>query len=233
MRETLTFLVIITILSSSLSHHLCGESSYHPGVTSLIAGGESFKPSQWPWLASLFHKNKFICGGTIVSSKVIVTAAHCVQDKGEETERLPKDSFFIAGRHDLTAIVSEDEIIAINKFFVHPHWKHNQLNYDGDLALVILSLPLEFSETIAPACLHPKTYRSSELFGRQGSIAGWGATGNETIISMEKPKIIDITIVEDSVCSQYDSAFTLIMSARSFCSSPGSGKCPCKGKGIF
>lgn len=34
-------------------------------ATSLIKGGTKYKKGDWPWLAALFYKNGFICGGTI------------------------------------------------------------------------------------------------------------------------------------------------------------------------
>jgi hypothetical protein len=54
----------------------CGESAFLPQVQSLVTGGSDFKPGSWPWMAALFHNLQFICGGSIVSERVIVTGIY-------------------------------------------------------------------------------------------------------------------------------------------------------------
>ncbi len=51
----------------------CGESTFHHEVFSLVKGGTDFKPGTFPWIAALFNNLEFICGGSIVSEKIIVT----------------------------------------------------------------------------------------------------------------------------------------------------------------
>ena len=43
-----------------------------------IVGGEPSLDGQWPWQVSLVDKaGHHFCGGTLVSSEFVVTAAHC------------------------------------------------------------------------------------------------------------------------------------------------------------
>lgn len=65
----------------------CGISSNAPD-SSRIVGGEEARPHSWPWQVSLWCRYVDVeeqrrseghrCGGTIISNKWIVTAAHCV-----------------------------------------------------------------------------------------------------------------------------------------------------------
>ena len=45
---------------------------------SRVIGGQDAKAHSWPWQIGLHQYGRFICGGSIINSRWIVTAAHCV-----------------------------------------------------------------------------------------------------------------------------------------------------------
>jgi len=55
----------------------CGISSRSGNTNLLIANGRKTTPGEWPWLAILFiiknNKYKFLCGGSILTNKHILT----------------------------------------------------------------------------------------------------------------------------------------------------------------
>ncbi|CAF2804034.1 unnamed protein product, partial [Rotaria sp. Silwood2] len=55
----------------------CGCSSNAASVTRIV-GGESAGTSTWGWAVSIFISGTSLCGGAILSSSWIITAAHCV-----------------------------------------------------------------------------------------------------------------------------------------------------------
>jgi len=66
----------------------CGMPVYAPNIFHRIVGGSETKPHSWPWMAAIFVKHRFddntfkylgpMCGASIVSSRCLVTAAHCM-----------------------------------------------------------------------------------------------------------------------------------------------------------
>ena len=65
----------------------CGRPRIQPtigggsGLTPFIFGGSEARPHSWPWQISLQHPlegYRHWCGGSIISNKWILTAAHCV-----------------------------------------------------------------------------------------------------------------------------------------------------------
>lgn len=55
---------------------VCGESNIP--AKGRIVNGKTAVPHAYPWLAEMFTAYNFMCGGSIISDKHIVTAGHCV-----------------------------------------------------------------------------------------------------------------------------------------------------------
>lgn len=59
------------------SKKACGEANIVN--RGRIVNGKATTPNKWPWMAAMFgSKGNFQCGGSVISDKTIVTAAHCV-----------------------------------------------------------------------------------------------------------------------------------------------------------
>jgi Trypsin len=54
----------------------CGESNIP--AKGRIVNGKTTIPHAYPWLAAMYTQESFMCGGTIISDKNILTAGHCV-----------------------------------------------------------------------------------------------------------------------------------------------------------
>jgi len=45
---------------------------------SRVVGGKDATPGSWPWQIGMYSYGQFSCGGSLVNTKWIVTASHCV-----------------------------------------------------------------------------------------------------------------------------------------------------------
>ena len=43
-----------------------------------VVNGKDATPHSWPWMVSLRHNGRHICGGSLIKGNWVVTAAHCV-----------------------------------------------------------------------------------------------------------------------------------------------------------
>lgn len=63
----------LNILSSTRCGQVSGDK---------ISNGEQASLSEFPWMALLEYdtvgKNKYLCGGSIITNRYVLTAAHCV-----------------------------------------------------------------------------------------------------------------------------------------------------------
>lgn len=55
----------------------CGLKNGNPDSERII-GGINALPNEWPWIAVLFNGGRQFCGGSLIDSNYILTAAHCV-----------------------------------------------------------------------------------------------------------------------------------------------------------
>jgi secreted trypsin-like serine protease len=44
-----------------------------------IVGGQDAKPNEFPWQISLQYGGSHVCGGSVLDSGLVITAAHCCE----------------------------------------------------------------------------------------------------------------------------------------------------------
>ncbi|XP_054878361.1 transmembrane protease serine 3 [Poeciliopsis prolifica] len=140
----------------------CGS---RPHYNTRVVGGNISKPGQFPWQVSLHFQREHTCGGSIITSSWILTAAHCVygfENSSLWTVHVGLTEQLIHGAHSL----------AVKRIIRHSqYWPKGQ---DYDIALMRLQEPLVFDGLVEPICL--PNYGEEITEGEMCWISGWGAT---------------------------------------------------------
>lgn len=176
-------------------------------------------------------KQTFFFQGSLISSKIVVTAAHCVHEKAMTLKKKAEDALFYLGKYFIDTLANEQNFIvsAVNQFEVHPQWKSYDEKYDADIAIAILTKTVQFNKFVQPICLWTATTNYEDLIGRSGVIAGWGKTETSAITSPEL-RWTEISVVSFQSCILSNTKFSLFVSGRTFCAGNRiDGNGPCNG----
>ncbi|XP_058886777.1 transmembrane protease serine 2-like isoform X1 [Acipenser ruthenus] len=131
-----------------------------------IIGGTVAQVGEWPWQVSLQINKHHICGGTIITPYWIVTAAHCVETYSHASYWTVVGGFLTLTEMQ-TVPGSSVSLIIANK-------NYNSQTKDNDIALMKLTRPLAFSNTVKPVCLPNVGLQAAP--SSQYWISGWGAS---------------------------------------------------------
>jgi len=210
----------------------CGQRSLTSG---LIRGGKPSGLGQWPWLGVWCHGDttaKCFCAASLITTQHAVTAAHCLHPKYEQFPTHWPETALHFGRFDLSDDDEEEnaQMRKIIDAIVHDDWKIKSQDYDADVAVLRLEMPVKISLYVQPVCLTT----AAEFVGgsMNGSVAGWGVT--EDVRKSEILLFADIQSVPDDDCFDEDGKgsqfLEYLSSPRTFCGgNPEQLKGPCDG----
>nr|XP_046213686.1 serine protease 56 [Oncorhynchus gorbuscha] len=150
---------------SSVWPEALGGAERDPAPLPYCGGCSPALPGSWPWLVNLQLDGGLMCGGVLVDSSWVVTAAHCFAGSRS-------DSYWTAvvGEFDITKTDPDEQVLKVNRIISHP--KFNPKTFNNDIALVELTSPVVLSDHVTPVCL------PSGLEPPTGSpclVAGWGS----------------------------------------------------------
>lgn len=185
---------------------ICGEEA--PDGVAFIVGGHETEITKAPWHAAIYlqRQSRFdvICGGTILNTRVILSAMHCFWDR---IENRPNDVtlFRVAvGKSlaDYTAVeVRRPQFMTVKDIHFPVEYRDLDNNYEADIAVLILSENIVFQAHIAPICI-PYGLRYNEIIvpdGWKGRVAGFGLTSASGSIS-PVIKIVELPVVSHERC---------------------------------
>ncbi|XP_035238445.1 elastase 2 like [Anguilla anguilla] len=137
------FVVLAVLIAGAYG---CGLPTIRPVVTRVVGGVDAI-PNSWPWQISLQYTSNgnwyHTCGGTLISSDWVLTAAHCISSS--KTYRVE------LGKHNLKETEAASVTIPAGKIIVHEKW--NPFFIRNDIALIKLETPVTVGDAIMPACL--------------------------------------------------------------------------------
>ncbi|BES98909.1 serine protease [Nesidiocoris tenuis] len=206
----------------------CGVSG---GSINRIVNGVASVLGAWPWMAVLGFKSSptdgihWECGGTLITNRHVVTAAHCLEETGSTLEIVRLGELNLDPNNDDGAT---PEDIRVSKTIVHPGYAASDA-FPDDIAIVVLERPVTFTKLIKPICLPRKGPLQNRNFeGKFPFIAGWGALrykGPQPFALREA----QVLVVSNDKCANSYRQFEEVNITSSQICAGGNGKDTCQG----
>ncbi|XP_012877635.1 PREDICTED: chymotrypsin-like elastase family member 2A [Dipodomys ordii] len=160
-----------------------------------VVGGQNASPNSWPWQVSLQYSSGgqwyHTCGGSLVATNWVLTAAHCISNTN--TYRV------VLGRHRLSTEESGSLAIRVSKHILHENWNPNQVAQGNDIALLklashaTLSNKIQLARLPAAGTILPNNYPCY--------VTGWGRliTGGPSPDILQQGRLL---VVDFATCSK-------------------------------
>ncbi|XP_069468876.1 coagulation factor IX [Ambystoma mexicanum] len=134
-----------------------------------IVGGTDSLSGEIPWQVHLININGVgFCGGSIISEKWIVTAAHCFPNEAEFK--------VVVGEYNTEVNDGTEQYLQVAKLVMHPNYNATKNKYNNDIALIELATPMELNSYATPICIANKEFIESLMKDKsvRNLVSGWG-----------------------------------------------------------
>jgi secreted trypsin-like serine protease len=172
-----------------------------PPTAFAIVGGTAVPDAKYPFVAALLDErrggnalNQQFCGGTLIDSDSVLTAAHCVKSI------FPTNLSVVVGRTQLST--NQGQLREVTRMYIPDGYNFNQAS-KNDVAVLTLKSPVT---GITPVRLPPSTDNWYEQQGKLQTIAGWGTTMSGGT-SPDRMQEVKVPVVSDADAAKPGSGF--------------------------
>jgi V8-like Glu-specific endopeptidase len=170
----------------------CGKRFVRNDVTRIV-NGEIARKHEFPFMAALLNKERQFCGGSLIDSSHILTAAHCVAHMSKYDV---KNLRVILGDHNLKDDYDANaEKYRVKRVIRHKGFDASTLH--NDVAILTLDKEVQLGTGIQPVCLEISAF---DYTASTVSVAGWGTTkdGGQTSSTLRK---VDVRVWTNKECA--------------------------------
>ncbi|WP_281557073.1 trypsin-like serine protease [Thalassomonas sp. RHCl1] len=156
-----------------------------------IVGGSVTAPYSKPYQVALLLNGQQGCGGTLISSEWVLTAAHCLGQVSTNTLTVK------VGAHSLRA--NDGDTHRVSQIITHENWRSGGYQTGYDIGLLRLATPADNRYT--PAKLPTAAIESQYAgVGSYVTVSGWGLTSNNGSPS-DVLREVPLPVLSNASCS--------------------------------
>ncbi len=206
--------IVEAVTYTCSSSATCG-CSLNSAVLTKIVGGEQAGTNTWGWAVSIRVRNTHACGGTLLSSTWVLTAAHCL------VSITSKDSLSIYAGSQYLSVIDQKRLVS--NFYIHSDY--NTKTFVNDIAIIQLDSPLDLNDrALAIICLPPSTVTTSEYPTINSTLVaiGWGVLSSGSKSSSNTLQQVSLQAISSTAANCRNS---LVDASKQFCAGVrGGGK---------
>jgi V8-like Glu-specific endopeptidase len=153
----------------------CGYRTPRPRVTLYdkvpkpffyIVNGQEAVEHEFPWMAALTNRGRQFCGGSLIDSEHILTAAHCVAHLSKNDVQYLRVKL---GDHNIKDNDNTSIEMRVKRVIRHIGFSSKTLH--NDIAILTMERAVQFNEYISPICL---AAGNNQYVSQRVTVAGWG-----------------------------------------------------------
>lgn len=190
----------------------------------LITNGFPSKEGDWPWHSAVYHtedlQQSYKCGGTLITSNAVLTAAHCVYEGGRAL--VPDRVIVQLGKHNLQLSGPNMQEFRAHRLIVHSAYSESDLL--NDIAIIRLATEATFTAYVQPICVWDiNRLALDEVIGRNGVVVGWGFNEQDKISNILSQANMPVVSFAECLISNRN-FFGLFLSDGTYCAGFRNGK---------
>uniref|UniRef100_K7F2C2 MBL associated serine protease 1 n=1 Tax=Pelodiscus sinensis TaxID=13735 RepID=K7F2C2_PELSI len=181
---------------------MCGRPKFSRSLLARISSGRYAQRGISPWIAMLQRGGQPFCGGSLLGTRWIVTAAHCLHEELDpenpvlrSSDILSPSSFSITlGKHRTLKQDDTEQQRRPKTIVLHPSYRAATFEYD--LGLVELSEQAVLNDYVMPVCFPDGSHHKDGMV----VVSGWGKQFLQRL--PEALMEIEIPLMDHALCRE-------------------------------